>query len=108
MATSVLDRLMAVIEDRKVNPGQRSYTATLFAAGLPKMAEKVVEEAAEAVEAAAEPGEDGRQHLIRESADVVFHLLVMMAHRDVTWTDVEDELSRRFGISGLDEKESRG
>ncbi len=108
MPPGTLDQLMAVIEDRKANPSQRSYTCTLLAGGVAKMGEKVMEEAGEAVEAAGEAGEEGRQHLVHEAADVVFHLLVMLAHRDVRWQDVESELRRRFGISGLDEKASRG
>jgi phosphoribosyl-ATP pyrophosphohydrolase len=69
---------------------------------------KIVEEADEVVEAAHEEGEAGRAHLIRESADLVFHLLVLLGVREVAWSDVESELTRRFGISGIDEKESRG
>jgi phosphoribosyl-ATP pyrophosphohydrolase len=105
---SVLASLMAVLEDRKRNPPPRSYTSTLLAAGTPKIGEKIREEAEEVVEAAGEPGEDGRQHLIREAADLVYHLSVMLVHREVSLEEVEQELARRFGISGLDEKESRG
>jgi phosphoribosyl-ATP pyrophosphohydrolase len=105
---SVLQHLMTVIADRKANPPERSYTTRLFAGGVEKIGAKIVEEAAEVVEAAGEPGEDGRQHLIREAADLIYHLLVMLAHRDTTLAEVEDELARRFGISGLDEKAARG
>ena len=59
------------------------------------------------VEAAGEPGPQGREHLVREAADLIYHLLVMLAHGDVPLTEVEAELARRFGISGLDEKEGR-
>jgi len=104
----VLHRLMAIIEDRKVNPPERSYTTKLFSSGVPKIGEKIKEEADEVVEAAGEPGEDGRQHLIYEAGDLVYHLFVMLACRDVKLSEVESELARRFGVSGLDEKESRG
>jgi len=104
---TILGQLMAVITDRKVNPPAKSYTTTLFAAGLPKIGAKVLEEAGEVVEAAAEPGESGREHVIREAADVIYHLFVLLAHRDVQLAEVEAELARRFGISGLDEKASR-
>ncbi len=107
-ATSVLARLMAVVEDRKRNPSERSYTATLLAGGVEKIGEKILEEAAEVVEAAGEPGQAGRGHLIDESADLIYHLWVMLAQREVTLTEVEDELARRFGMSGLDEKAARG
>lgn len=104
---SVLSRLMQVIEDRKVHPPERSYTTTLFRGGVEKIGGKILEEAHEVVEAASEPGDEGRRHLVAEAADVLYHLLVLLAHRDVGFGDVEAELARRFGISGLDEKASR-
>ena len=83
-------------------------TAKLLAGGVAKIGPKVTEEAAEVVEAAGEPDEAGREHTIREAADVVYHLLVLMAVRGVKLEEVERELARRFGMSGLDEKASRG
>jgi len=103
----VLAQLMAVIEDRKANPPAKSYTTALFAGGVPKIGEKIREEAEEVVEAAGEPGEEGRGHLIREAADLIYHLFVMLGHRDVQLAEVEAELAKRSGISGLDEKASR-
>jgi phosphoribosyl-ATP pyrophosphohydrolase len=103
----VLAQLMAVIEDRKRMLPEKSYTTRLFAGGASKIGEKIIEEAAEVVEAAGEPGEEGRLHLVREAADLVYHLFVMLGHRDVRLAEVEAELARRFGISGLDEKASR-
>jgi phosphoribosyl-ATP pyrophosphohydrolase len=104
----ILAQLMAVIEDRKNNPPAKSYTTTLLAGGVPKIGEKITEEAAEVVEAAGEPGDDGRSHLTHEAGDLIYHLFVMLAHRDVKLADVETVLAKRFGISGLDEKASRG
>jgi phosphoribosyl-ATP pyrophosphohydrolase len=104
----ILQRLMAIIEDRKANPPPKSYTTTLFAGGVPKIGEKIIEEAAEVVEAAGEPGDVGRAHLIHEAADLVYHLFVMLGFRDIKLAEVEAELARRFGISGLDEKAARG
>lgn len=104
----ILAQLMAVIEDRKANPPAKSYTTALFAGGVAKIGEKIIEEAAEVVEAAGEPGEEGRGHLIGEAADLIYHLFVMLGHRDVKLAEVEAELAKRFGISGLDEKASRG
>jgi phosphoribosyl-ATP pyrophosphohydrolase len=106
-SSSILAQLMAVIEDRKARPSEKSYTATLLAGGVEKIGAKIVEEAAEVVEAAAEPGEDGRTHTIREAADVIYHLFVLLGYRDIRLADVEAELARRFGISGLDEKAAR-
>jgi phosphoribosyl-ATP pyrophosphohydrolase len=98
---------MAVIEDRKQNPPERSYTSSLFAGGVERIGAKITEEAAEVVEAAGEAGDEGQRHLVHEAADLVYHLLVMLAQREITLDEVEAELARRFGISGLDEKESR-
>ena len=104
---SILAQLMRVIEDRKRNPPATSYTATLLAGGTSKIGAKIVEEATEVIEAAEEPGTEGRNHLIYETADLLYHLWVMLAARDITLSEVETELARRFGISGLDEKAAR-
>ena len=98
---------MAVIEDRKRTRPEKSYTTRLFDGGVAKIGAKVTEEAAEVVEAAGEPGDAGRDHTVREAADVLYHLLVLLALRDIPLAAVEDELARRFGISGLDEKAAR-
>jgi phosphoribosyl-ATP pyrophosphohydrolase len=104
---SIFTQLMSVIEDRKAAMPENSYTTRLFQGGVAKIGEKITEEAAEVAEAAAEPGEDGRQHLIREAGDLVYHLFVMLGKRDVKLSEVEAELAKRFGISGLDEKANR-
>lgn len=107
-AASILNRLMAVIEDRKLNPPSKSYTTSLFQGGVAKIGAKILEEAREVVEASHEHGDEGRQHLIYEAGDLLYHLFVMLGHRDVRLAEVEAELARRFGISGIDEKASRG
>lgn len=108
MSPRPIDQLEATIAERKAaGDADASYTAKLLAGGLPKIGKKVMEEAAEVVEAATEPGEAGRDHTIAEAGDVLYHLLVLLAARDVTLGDVELELARRFGMSGLEEKASR-
>ncbi|MCL4204165.1 MAG: phosphoribosyl-ATP diphosphatase [Pirellulaceae bacterium] len=107
MEPSILQRLMDVIEDRRANPPERSYTSQLFRGGVQKIGSKIMEEAREVVEAAQEPDEAGRQHLIHEAADLIYHLFVMLGHCNVRLPEVEAELVRRFGISGLDEKAAR-
>jgi phosphoribosyl-ATP pyrophosphohydrolase len=103
-----LDQLEQTIRQRLADgDAAGSYTAKLLAGGVAKIGPKVIEEAAEVVEAAAEPGDAGREHTIREAADVVYHLMVLLASRDVNLGDVESELARRFGMSGLEEKASR-
>lgn len=105
----ILDRLSLVIAQRKSAPASEggSYVRRLLDGGIDKIAAKVLEEAAEAVEAAGEPGDEGRDHLVREVADLVFHALVLLGHRDRAWADVEAELGRRFGVGGLVEKAAR-
>lgn len=104
---TILARLMAILEDRKVKRPANSYTTQLFDAGIQRIGAKVCEEAKEVVEAARQVETDGRSAVIHEAADVLYHLLVLLAHCEVTLTDVEGELARRFGISGLEEKASR-
>ncbi len=106
-SSPILARLMATIEDRKASPSEKSYTSRLLAGGVDKIGAKIVEEAAEVVAAAAEPGELGRTHTIREAADLLYHLFVMLGYREIALADVEGELASRFGISGLDEKAAR-
>ena len=104
---SVFSKLMAVIEERKATRPEKSYTTKLFAGGIEAIGAKIVEEAAEVVAAAAEPGDAGRAHTIHEAADVIYHLFVLLGYCDISLAEVEAELARRFGISGLDEKASR-
>lgn len=107
-SAQILADLMSVIEDRKANPPARSYTTSLFAAGVDKIGAKILEEAEEVVEAAREADNDvGRTHLTNEAADLLYHLFVMMGYRGITIDEVSAELARRFGTSGLDEKAAR-
>lgn len=97
-------QLEAVIVERIRRRSAGSYVTELVEGGHAAMASKVVEEAYELVEAC---GGDESAQQIHEAADLVFHLLVLLAANDVRWQDVEAELSRRFGISGLSEKAAR-
>ena len=110
-AAKVLSDLMAVIQDRKANPPARSYTTSLFAAGVERIGDKILEEAQEVVDAARESDlaktQVGREHLVHEAADLIYHLFVMMGHQDVSLEDVSKKLAERFGTSGLDEKAAR-
>lgn len=102
---SVLDRLDATIAARKGADPDTSWTAKLLARGPDKCAEKFGEEAVEAVIAAVK---NDRENLTCEAADVIYHLLVLLAARDVPLADVLAELERREGTSGVAEKASRG
>ncbi len=101
---NALDRLAATIAARKGADPEASWTAKLLAKGPEKCAEKFGEEAVEAIIEAVK-GDRGR--LTAEAADVVYHLLVMLAARDLTLADVLAELERREGMSGLTEKAAR-
>ncbi len=102
--SDVLARLAATIEARKAADPDSSWTARLLAQGPEKAAEKFGEEAIEAVIEAVR-GDNAR--LTSEAADVLYHLLVMLAARDVSLDDVLGELERREGTSGVAEKASR-
>ena len=99
-----LHDLFAIIEDRKSSDPSTSWTAQLLAKGPEKCAEKFGEEAVEAIIEAVKGDRDG---LTSEAADVLYHLLVMLAARDVSLTEVMAELERRQAQSGLAEKAAR-
>jgi len=102
--SDVLERLAQVLEERKQADPDSSYVAGLYAKGLDAILKKVGEEATETV-LAAKGGSD--EELVYETADLWFHSLVMLAHRGLGPQAVLDELDRRFGLSGLEEKASR-
>jgi phosphoribosyl-ATP pyrophosphohydrolase len=99
-----LDDLYATISARKTADPSSSWTAQLLAKGPEKCAEKFGEEAIEAI---IEAVKDDKPALTSEAADVLYHLLVMLASRDVPLQDVLDELARRQSKSGLAEKAAR-
>ena len=101
---SILHDLAATIESRKGADPDSSWTAKLLAKGPEKCAEKFGEEAVEAIIEAVKNDKAG---LTSEAADVLYHLLVMLAARDVALDDVLAELARRQGISGIAEKAAR-
>jgi len=99
-----LDRLFATIAARKGGDTDRSYTAKLLSEGVEKCAKKFGEEAVEAVLASVS---GDKQHLAAESADVLYHLMVLWAAAGITPDDVYAALKAREGQSGLAEKASR-
>ena len=104
MAADILDTLEAVIRERRTGDPASSYVAKLTAKGRAKIAQKLGEEAVEAAIAAVQDDRDG---LTGEAADLIFHLLVLLADAGLSLDDVRAELARREGISGIDEKASR-
>lgn len=103
---NTLKLLASVIEDRKIRKPDHSYTVKLFQSGTAGIGAKVTEEGAELVEAAI-IHDDEKTPLVREAADLFYHLLVLLTHCGVSLQEVEDELARRLGTSGLDEKANR-
>ena len=104
MSDDILLRLMAVLASRKdADPGS-SYVAGLYAKGLDSILKKIGEESAETI-IAAKSG-DQRQ-IVHETADLWFHCLVLLAQQNLDARLVLEELDRRFGVSGLDEKAAR-
>jgi phosphoribosyl-ATP pyrophosphohydrolase len=100
----ILQAVYRVILERKANPTEKSYTASLMAKGVDKILKKLGEEATELVIA----GKGGvRDEIVYEAADLFFHALVLLGYHDIPLDDIYGELRRRFGISGIEEKESR-
>jgi phosphoribosyl-ATP pyrophosphohydrolase len=104
MQTDVLTALSKVIESRKKADANQSYVASLHAKGLDAVAGKVIEEANETVQAAISGDVD---QVVYETADLWFHSLVLLSHFNLTHEEVLNELDRRFGVSGLEEKNLR-
>lgn len=100
----ILERLAATIAERKTASPESSYTAKLFAKGRKKIAQKVGEEGVETAIAAVS---ETPREVISESADLLYHLLVLWADQDIMPAEIWAELERRVGTSGLDEKKSR-
>ena len=104
-AIRILERLYEVIAERKEADPGGSYTAGLFDEGTEKIAQKLSEEAVETVIAALA---GRKKDITGESADLLYHLLVLWADAGIEPGDVWAELARREGVSGLEEKKSRG
>lgn len=102
--SSILNRLAETIEARKLADANSSYVAKLFHGGHDKILKKIAEESAETLMAS----KDGNvEQVIYETADLWFHCLVLLAYHGLTPDDVLQELARREGTSGIEEKASR-
>lgn len=102
--SNVLKQLADILEQRKLESADKSYVASLYAKGTNTILKKIGEEAAETIIAA----KDGdKQQIIYETADLWFHCMVLLAEQNLSPDDVLNELQRRFGLSGLEEKAQR-
>ena len=104
MSDDILLRLMTVLASRKDADPESSYVASLYHKGLDSILKKVGEESAETI-IAAKSGD--KQQIVYETADLWFHCLVMLAQQNIDARLVLEELERRFGVSGIDEKAAR-
>ena len=102
--TDTLRELTEILEQRKQATAESSYVASLYESGLEKILAKISEETDETIAAARE---ENQQHLIHEVADLWFHCMVLLAHKDTSYEAVLAELDNRFGTSGLMEKAQR-
>jgi len=102
--SSILDRLYEVILQRKESPRPDSYVTSLFVRGPQKIHDKIAEESGELVEASQLANREG---IIHETADLVFHILVLLGQWGIQPEEIYGELARRWGVSGIMEKESR-
>lgn len=100
----ILDGLAEILEIRKQASADDSYVASLYQKGLDTILKKIGEEATETVIAAKSGDKD---QIIYETADLWFHCMVLLSQQGISHKEVLNELSRRFGLSGLDEKASR-
>jgi phosphoribosyl-ATP pyrophosphohydrolase len=104
MSEDILNRLGDLLEQRKAADPNLSYVAKLYAKGMDSILKKVGEEATEVV-IAAKGG--NKEEIIYETADLWFHTLVMLAKAELKPQDILEELARREGLSGIDEKNAR-
>ena len=102
--TEILDRLFETVASRKSAASGSSYTASLYAKGAKKIAQKVGEEG---VELALAGALEDRDEIISESADLIYHMFVLWANAGVSPEEIYAKLAEREGLSGLDEKASR-
>ena len=108
MSDAILKQLAEVLEQRKQASADESYVASLHLKGLNKILEKVGEESVETILAARDAEQSGdNSKVVYETADLWFHSLVMLSHLDIQVDDILNELERRFGLSGLEEKANR-
>jgi len=110
---NIIERLYQTLQERKSADPESSYVASLYSKGAAKMAEKITEEAEETIveglRLEKSPADETiREALKQESADLIFHLWVLLAHYDITPADVGQVLEGRFGTSGHEEKSNRG
>ena len=99
----IIEKLETILQKRKIEDSKDSYVSSLYSKGNQDICDKIIEEAGELVDAT----KDGEDHVVHETADLLFHVLVLLASLDIKYATILDELTRRFGTSGIEEKNNR-
>ena len=99
----IIEKLEAILQNRKIEDSRESYVSSLYSKGNQHICDKIIEEAAELVDAS----ENDNAQVIHEAADLLFHVLVLLASLDIKYATILDELTNRFGTSGIEEKNNR-
>ena len=105
-STSIINRLSILLKERKNSPNSSSYTSQLFTEGAEKIIAKIKEESEELIESAETDVMD-KDSIIHEAADLLFHVMVLLAHMGIDPSEILRELEKREGISGIEEKSKR-
>ena len=101
--SDIIEKLEVILENRKTENSGDSYVSSLYSKGNQHICDKIIEEAGELVDAS----EGSKDQVVHEAADLLFHVLVLLASLDIKYATILDELTKRFGISGIDEKNNR-
>ena len=99
----IIEKLETILQKRKIEDSKDSYVSSLYSKGNQHICDKIMEEADELVDAT----KDGKAQVVHETADLVFHVLVLLASLDVKYATRLAELTKRFGTSGIEEKNNR-
>ena len=99
----IIEKLETILQTRKIEDSNDSYVSSLYSKGNQHICDKIMEEAGELVDAT----EDGKAQVVHETADLLFHVLVLFASLAVKYATILDELTKRFGTSGIEEKNNR-
>ena len=97
----IIEKLETILQDRKTKDPNDSYVSSLYSKGNQDICDKITEEASELVDAT----RDDKANV--ETADLLFHVLVLLASLDIKYATILDELTKRFGTSGIEEKNNR-
>ena len=99
----IIEKLEVILQNRKIEDPRDSYVSSLYSKGNQHICDKIIEEAGELVGAS----EGDKVQVVHEAADLLFHVLVLLASLDIKYATILDELTNRFGTSGIEEKNNR-